>query len=130
LFTNPVGKGWVGEEGGRTIDKVVLKNPRRVDFGLCIGSADLIGWMNGRFVALEVKPLKGRMPTKEQLMFLLNVCANGGIAGVVRSVADAEAVLNESKTEMYSGILYEAVKCKFGDAFIVELEDIWRNANG
>lgn len=75
-----------------------------VRFGLCAGSADLIGYrtvtitpdMVGQqvavFAAVEVKAPKGR-PTPEQTAFLAHVTAAGGIAGIARSVEDAAALL-------------------------------------
>jgi hypothetical protein len=72
------------------------RNGRPVRFGLCNGSADLIGWKEERnglhitavFVAIEVKTLTGRI-TEQQLDFINAVHRAGGIAGVARSVQDA-----------------------------------------
>lgn len=75
-----------------------------VRFGLCPGSSDLIGYrqvtitpeMVGQtlavFTAVEVKSPTGR-PTKEQSAFLQHITAAGGLAGVARSVADAQSLL-------------------------------------
>jgi hypothetical protein len=75
-----------------------------VTFGLCPGSADLIGYrsvtvtpdMVGQtlavFAAVEVKAERGR-PTPEQTAFLEHVTAAGGLAGIARSVEDAERIL-------------------------------------
>ena len=77
---------------------------RPVQFGLCKGSADLIGWrtitvtpeMVGQqvavFTSIEVKTATGRI-RPEQQQWLDAVQAAGGIAGVARSVEDAEALL-------------------------------------
>lgn len=85
---------------GRLLDQ----QGRMVTFGLCPGSADLIGYttvtvgpeMVGQrvavFTAVEVKAPKGRA-TVEQLAFLEHIRAAGGKAGIARSVEDAEAVL-------------------------------------
>jgi hypothetical protein len=79
-------------------------NGRPVQFGLCKGSADLIGWkrvtvteeMVGTqvavFLSIEVKTPTGRL-RHEQQQWLDAVQAAGGIAGVARSVSDAEALL-------------------------------------
>ena len=79
-------------------------NGRPVQFGLAKGSADLIGWttrtitpeMVGTtvavFTSIEVKTPTGRV-SPEQQQWLQAVQAAGGIAGVVRSVEDAEALL-------------------------------------
>jgi hypothetical protein len=77
---------------------------RPVSFGLCKGSADLIGWrtvtispeMVGQqvavFTSIEVKAASGRL-RPEQRQWLDSVQAAGGIGGVARSVADAVAIL-------------------------------------
>jgi hypothetical protein len=77
---------------------------RPVSFGLCKGSADLIGWkrvtitpeMVGTqvavFLSIEVKTATGRL-RPEQRQWLDAVQAAGGIAGVARSVSDAERLL-------------------------------------
>jgi len=79
-------------------------NGRPVQFGLCKGSADLIGWrtititpeMVGQriavFTSIEVKTPTGRVQP-EQKQWLEAVQAAGGIAGIARSVEDAEALL-------------------------------------
>ena len=77
---------------------------RPVSFGLCKGSADLIGWttrtitpeMVGQqvavFTSIEVKAASGRLRSEQQ-QWLDAVQAAGGIGGVARSVADAVAIL-------------------------------------
>jgi len=77
------------------------QNGRPVQFGLCKGSADLIGWkrvtvtpdMVGQqvavFLSIEVKTPAGRI-RPEQQQWLDAVQAAGGIAGVARSVEDAQ----------------------------------------
>ena len=69
---------------------------RLVRFGLCVGSADLIGWFprNGVavFVAIEVKQ-PGRKPTAEQARFLAAVRAAGGIGAVISDKAQLREVL-------------------------------------
>ena len=77
---------------------------RPVSFGLCKGSADLIGWkrvtvtpeMVGNtvavFASIEVKTAAGRL-RPEQQQWLDAVQAAGGIAGVARSVEDAQRIM-------------------------------------
>ncbi len=77
---------------------------RPVTFGLAKGSADLIGWttrtitpdMVGQqvavFTSVEVKTPTGRL-RPEQRQWLDAVQAAGGIAGVARSVEEAEELL-------------------------------------
>ena len=79
---------------------------RPVQFGLCKGSADLIGWrtvtvtpdMVGQriavFLSIEVKTPTGRL-RPEQQQWLDAVQAAGGIAGVARSVDDALSIVTE-----------------------------------
>ena len=80
------------------------QNGRPVQFGLCKGSADLIGWkrvtvtedMVGStvavFLSIEVKTATGRL-RPEQQQWLDAVQAAGGIAGVARSVEDAQQIM-------------------------------------
>ncbi len=80
-------------------------NGRPVTFGLCKGSADLIGWrsvtitseMVGQQVAIfssiEVKAATGSI-RPEQQQWLNAVQAAGGIAGVARSVEEAMDLLS------------------------------------
>jgi len=80
-------------------------NGRPVSFGLCKGSADLIGWttrtitpeMVGQqvaiFTSIEVKAATGRI-RPEQQQWLNAVQAAGGIAGVARSVGEAMGLLS------------------------------------
>jgi len=67
-------------------------------FGLCVGSADLIGWVtvNGRaiFLSVEVKTETGT-PSDEQETWLKNVKRMGGIAFIARSPEQALQKLEE-----------------------------------
>ena len=77
---------------------------RLVTFGLARGSADLIGWrtvmitpdMVGQqlavFTSIEVKTPKGRVSPQQQAWMAV-VQGAGGIAGVARSVCDANEIL-------------------------------------
>lgn len=80
------------------------ENGRRVSFGLCVGSSDLIGAVSkvitqediGKtvavFTAIEIKSAKGRVSVPQQ-NFIRMVKKIGGIAGVARSVDDAKKML-------------------------------------
>jgi hypothetical protein len=61
-------------------------------FGLCVGSADLIGWVTVNkvaiFLSVEIKTDTGK-PSKEQEAWLKNVKRMGGIAFIARSVEEA-----------------------------------------
>ena len=104
VFNNPVGSAWQGIATRLPNGDVLLHNPRRVVYGLCPGSSDLIGWrtvevtpeMVGRklavFVAVEAKTVRGRA-SEEQQAFLQAVRAAGGIGVVARSPEGAEAMV-------------------------------------
>lgn len=86
------------------VGSAVTKDGRHIDFGLCRGSSDLIGWstreitpdMVGRhvavFTAIEIKTKTGRISDVQQ-NFIDVVRKAGGIAGVVRSIEDAKELL-------------------------------------
>ena len=75
-----------------------------VAYGLCKGSSDLIGLRQvvigpehlgqtlAVFSAIEVKAPRGRATT-EQLAFIAAVQSLGGLAGVAKSVEDANFIL-------------------------------------
>ena len=79
---------------------------RPVQFGLCKGSADLIGWrtvtitpdMVGQqvavFTSIEVKTPTGRI-SPEQHAWHAAVSSAGGIAGIARSVPDALKIFSD-----------------------------------
>ena len=81
------------------------RNGRPVSYGLCKGSPDLVGWVSveitpemvGRrlavFAGIEVKTERGRVEV-EQLNFIEQLQAAGGLAGVARSVEQAKEVLD------------------------------------
>jgi hypothetical protein len=76
---------------------------RYIEYGLCRGSSDLIGFteiiitpeMVGKkiaiFTALEIKNSTGR-PSKEQVQFIKKVNEAGGISGVIRNIEDYKNV--------------------------------------
>lgn len=74
----------------------VLKDSRGVPvrFGLCVGSSDIIGLYQGRFLAVEVKTPQGKV-TKKQKKFLDLVIKNGGIAFIARGKEDVEYCLTK-----------------------------------
>lgn len=79
-----------------------LPDGRWLSSGLCVGSSDLIGFLPvtvtpemvgttvAVFVALETK-VGRRDTTLQQAAFIAKVKQSGGIAVVVRDIADAEA---------------------------------------
>jgi len=104
LFRNNVGVGVSGTVLRQDGPDLFLVRGRRIAFGLCPGSADLIGWHSvvvtgdmvgsriARLLALEIKAPNGR-PSGDQRNFIRAVQAAGGIGQVVRSEAEALAAL-------------------------------------
>lgn len=123
LWRNNVGIGWAGPSTRVTAGNVravasalrpgdvVIRAGRPLHAGLCVGSADLIGYRSvlvgpehlgqrlAVFAAVEVKTPKGR-PTTEQARFLEHIRSAGGRAGIARSAGDAAAVLNGHDSDM------------------------------
>ena len=85
--------------------KLQAADGRWVDFGLCKGSSDLIGLRRvviephhvgqtlAVFSAVEVKTPKGR-PSADQVQFISTIKNLGGLAGIARSVAEANTIIN------------------------------------
>lgn len=67
---------------------------RTVQFGLCEGSADLVGIVapHGRWIAIEVKR-PGKRPTAAQLRFLERVRSLGGVGVWIDDAESAIAAL-------------------------------------
>lgn len=68
---------------------------RYIRYGLCVGSSDIIGIYNGRFLAVEVKK-PNKKPTKRQLTFIDTVNAHGGIAFYVTKKEDIRKKILEN----------------------------------
>jgi penicillin-binding protein-related factor A (putative recombinase) len=76
------------------VGKVRDANGRWHTFGLAPGSADLIGWVRGRFLSIEVKSATGRVrPDQQTWMNVVN--SHGGIAFVARSAGEAVELLEQ-----------------------------------
>lgn len=105
LFRNSTGQAWTGKVSRLDSRRIIIEEPRKVVYGLCVGGSDLIGWqpvkitasMVGKtiavFVAVEVKVGK-TATTDAQIAFIDAVRAAGGLAGIARSVEEAEEILN------------------------------------
>ena len=93
VFRNNVCLAYCGTVVGRTPDTVTLRNYRQMHAGLCVGSADLIGWYRGRFLSVECKSEIGS-PSREQIIWRDNVIRAGGIAGIVRSMEEAKELIS------------------------------------
>lgn len=118
LFRQNTGVAWAGKGDPVRVTKptpvlmfpgdVLLRAAQPIRMGLCVGSSDIIGWQSRTmlpsdvgmkyaiFAGLEVKSETGRV-RPEQQTFIDQVRAAGGIAGVVRSEADAEKLLADER---------------------------------
>lgn len=67
-------------------------------YGLAPGSADLVGILDGRFFALEVKTATGRLRPDQKLWMEL-VRRTGGFAAVARSVDEARTAVAAARAE-------------------------------
>ena len=102
-WRNNVGNGVCGKIKDLGSGQFHVSAGRRVQYGLCPGSSDMIGLtrititpdMVGTtlavFTAIEVKTKTGRA-TPEQELFINFVRQSGGYAGIARSVDDAVAI--------------------------------------
>lgn len=108
LFRNNVGSAWQGIPWRTQSGELLIRKPRVISFGLCEGSADLIGWreititpdMVGRtvaiFASIETKTAKG-VVKPEQEKWADAVAKAGGISGIARSTEDARAIIEGAK---------------------------------
>lgn len=65
------------------------------------GGSDIIGWVDGRFLAIEVKTPTGRTAkarAEQQQRFLDAVRRDGGISGRCRSPEEALALIAEARS--------------------------------
>lgn len=114
LFRGNVGSGWTSNMPAKPATKthgtviepgdIVLRKARRFSTGLPDGFTDtfglvsrvitpeMVGQIVGVYFAPEVKD-DGKNPSPVQQRFMAAINAGGGIAGVVRSVPDAMALL-------------------------------------
>lgn len=105
LWRQNAGMAWTGEVHRLQSGDVLIKNPRPLRAGFK-GLSDLGGYRSvtitpddvGKkvaiYCAIEVKTKRGR-PTKEQAAFLDRVRQAGGIAGIARSDAEAQDLLDQ-----------------------------------
>lgn len=94
LFRANVGEAWTGERIQKNLDgSITIYRPRRLRTGLPQGFSDLFGFATpgGRAVFLEMKTSSGRL-TPEQENFLRQMATMGAMAGVARSIEDAERI--------------------------------------
>lgn len=103
IFRGNVGQGWTGSKVIHEAGQVIIKNPRPFNTGLPKGfpdlfgikpiiiTPDMVGKTIGVFCAIEVKH-KGKITTAQQnfIEFMRRV---GALAGIAKSVEDAERIL-------------------------------------
>ena len=87
------------------VGMATLNNGSKIRYGLRPGSSDLIGWtsrevtpemvgnMVAVFTAVEVKKPGARGASDNQKTFIRNVREAGGIAGIARSVDEANELI-------------------------------------
>lgn len=96
VFKNPEGQAWVG----KTLqtdkkDAILIQYPRKITFGLKIGSSDLIGWEYSLhdgftfpiFCSIEIKTLASPTVTDYQILWLNNMLRIGGRAYLAMETA-------------------------------------------
>lgn len=102
IFRCNRGEGWIGKATFFTESAkvevypgdVVIRKAKRIQFGLCNGNGDYIGFSStGRFISLELKTETGKI-RPEQEAFAEAVRRSGGIAGIVRDEESAFDVLS------------------------------------
>jgi hypothetical protein len=91
LAMSRIGFFWKNVSGGFFDGKRMRKHTSQFAIN---GTSDILGIVNGRFIALEVKTDAGR-PSAEQLAFIRRVTACGGLACVVRSVDQTRSAFVE-----------------------------------
>lgn len=115
LWNNPVGEGWQGKSDTSAMPEFVkIGFPRRIKFGLCPGSSDLIGFrsvvvtpeMIGQtiaiFAAIETKSDTGDAGAKQR-NFIRHVRDNGGFAGIARNEEEAGNIIHLEKSPSPKG---------------------------
>lgn len=106
MFRNNVGLAWQGEVHKLKNGDILIKNPRPVKYGLCVGSGDLIGFVPVKinhshlnktlavFASIEVKT--GNLkPTKEQINFYNMIQSQGGISVITNKILTEDELKRE-----------------------------------
>ena len=96
LWRFNVGSAWGGQIVQRSATRLILSPYYPIKLGPT-GFSDLAGWSDGcLFTGVEVKWGRDRV-RPEQQNFIDLVLANGGRAGVARSLEDARAIVEGRK---------------------------------
>jgi hypothetical protein len=110
-FRNNVGGAWAGRKI-KTLPNgdAIIRQARWIDFGLCPGSGDTIGWrsvtvtpdMVGKtiaiFASIEYKDDTGRA-RPDQVKWHDVVCRAGGLSGFARSDDDVRRILDGERID-------------------------------
>jgi len=93
-FRANVGQSWTGGEIIRLANgDVLIRGARPFSTGLPPGFSDIFGLTNeGQFFAIECKASNGKTSDKQR-HFLQTIRDHGGLAGVARSVEEAENII-------------------------------------
>lgn len=106
IFRQNTGSAWQGETFRLKNGDLLIKNPRPVNFGLCKGSSDLIGFIPIKinhshlnktlavFTGIEVKT-GSLKPTKEQINWHNMVKSNGGISVITNKILTEDELKQE-----------------------------------
>lgn len=104
LFRVNTGLAWAGKVTHVAPGRVLIDDAYPIRMGMTTGGSDLAGWLPtvitadmagktfGRFVGIELKTGRTGL-TADQKNFLDVVQKAGGLAGVARTVAEAEAII-------------------------------------
>lgn len=77
------------------IKKIYRKNQSRHSLK---GVSDIIGIVDGRFIAIEVKNRTGKL-SPEQRQFINKINVSGGLAFVARSIEDVEREMKDAESK-------------------------------
>jgi len=107
LFRNHVGNGYTGTLiSGFENGIITLANARRGQFGLCVGSGDLIGLQKititedmvgqeiARFISIEVKSENGKLKPEQKIWHDF-INSFGGASHIVSHIDEAIGILPE-----------------------------------
>lgn len=105
LWRNNVGEAWAGQAHSSRGGGIIIPAPQRINFGLCVGSSDLIGLhsvvvtpsMIGMtvaiFCAVEVKVKRKAHERRAQEDYIGLVSKLGGRAGFATRIEEAIEVV-------------------------------------
>lgn len=106
LVSNPSGKAWVGEPSYPKPGTVILRYPRRIDFGcFAPGAPDMIGFQTititqdmvgqqiAQFVAFEIKREEGGRITLDQANVMEMLRSRGAKASIISNVEQVQEAL-------------------------------------